>query len=167
MELFNGLLRVIDQKGLRQKYGNGEEGRLLAYWLDGWPNKKPYITPDDCFWDKETDTHVFMDFLIPETAPELLSRIICYLDEIQKRGIDNYELHISTCAEEWLAAGLEENIDAKERKAEKIQGQFMILKKFITELYGKVTAGKVFLNVDGEYSVEERKSICNLLISNL
>lgn len=167
MELFTGLLQKINGKGLRQKYGSGQEGALLAYWLDGWPQKKPALPLEDGFFYQNTGATVFTGAFSRETCPQLLALAVCCVEELKRRGIDNYQLHLTTCAELWLPENKRGYTDNIERMAERLLEDLAFFRKFIAELCGEPAAAKVFVNVDGEYPREEDKSLCRLLISNL
>ena len=166
MELFNGLLKVIEEKKLRNKYGSGEANRMLAFWLNGWPDYKPALPLAPCFWDGRTGTYIFNATFGPHTLPGLMGRIVCYLDEIKKRGYINFELHVSTSVEFWFPIPEGEDDLVKDETAEKLLVGLRTLKQFIAELYGE-EAKKVFLNVNGQDTEEEHKSVCKLLKSNL
>ena len=166
MDLFNGLLKIIEEKKLRQKYGSGKENRMLAFWLNGWPAYKPALPNAPCFRDIKTGKYIFTATFGPKTLPGLMGRIVCYLDEIKKLGHVNFELHVSTSVEFWFPIPEGEDDLDKDGTAEELLAGLRILKQFIAELYGE-EAKKVFLNVNGQDAEEEHKSLCKLLKSNL
>ncbi len=167
MTLFSGLLRVIEEKGLRKKYSSAIEGRLLAFWLDGWPATPPLKELPMLFKAADSETYIFTDEFTPWTYKTLLGRIANWIDLLSKKKLRNFQLHITTSIDDWVP----DNAKRPVREAERIQGmvleQLTTLKIFLGELCGEEISSKVFLNVDGVYPEEERKSICRLLISNL
>ena len=167
MELFYGILKVIEEKGLRKKRGIDPEWRRLAYWLDGWPTGKPSPLLETVFYDAKIRTHIFTETFGPGTCPQLLARLVCDIEEIRKRGFERWELHISTSVDEWLADEERCAPYEGEKLVAWLQGMLCQLKVFVSDLCGEGAGGRVFYNVDGEYCGQERRSICKLLISNL
>jgi hypothetical protein len=93
-----------------------------------------------------------VDIFGPDTYPGLLGRIICHINKIKKRGFKNdYELRISTELKDWLKAKPWQQAAEREKTAEMLWGDLKILKEFITELYGKEEAGKIFPTLYGAY----------------
>lgn len=167
MDLFYGILKVIEEKGLRKKDGVSPEGRHLAYWLDGWPTLKPTHLLKTVFYDAQVRTHIFTETFGPDNCPQLLARLVCDIEEIRKRGFERWELHVTTSVEDWLSGEEWCSRSATEQMQARLQASLCQLKVFVADLCGECAGARVFYNVDGDYCGQERKSICKLLISNL
>ena len=152
MGLFEGLSKVIEEKGLRGVPGAGK-WRLLALWLDGWPKKAPVKFLDAVFMD--AGARVYHAEFFPETYPALLGALVWAIDEIRRQGAADWQLHATACAEDWADAGCAE-----------LQDELIVLKKHLADLCGEDAARRVFLHLNGT-APEECKNLCKLLISNL
>lgn len=103
MGLFEGLSKVIEEKGLRGVAGAGR-WRLLAFWLDGWPKKAPVGFLDAVFLDAG-GARVYHAEFSPRTYPALLGALVWAIDEIRRQGAADWQLHATAGAECWANAG--------------------------------------------------------------
>lgn len=152
MGLFEGLSKVIEEKGLR---GVASAGRwqLLSYWLNGWPKKAPVGFLDAVFLN--AGARVYHAEFTPETYPALLGALVWAIDEVRRQGAADWQLHATASAEDWAEGGCGELPD-----------ELTVLKKYLADLCGADAAGRVYLYLDGT-APEEDKNLCKLLISNL
>ena len=148
-EPFSGLLATEKIKTLREKHVAGPKADLLKFWLDGWPIKRPPVPVDSS--DKKTGTHCFVHIFGPNTYPELLGRIIRYMDKIKKRGLNDYSLHILTWLKDWLNTKPGQPVPDSEKTADKLLGELNILRGFLAEIYDDVESCKIFLNLYGKH----------------
>ncbi|OGR74283.1 MAG: hypothetical protein A2089_03845 [Elusimicrobia bacterium GWD2_63_28] len=166
MELFNGLLKVIDEKGLRNKYSSSPAGRLLAFWLDGWPVNRP-VLPSDCLYDSATDIYIFPGSFGPDDYRALLGTVVYWIDAIRAQKISNYQIHITASVLDWTPEIVPNPFKDIEKLPAQYLDDFKVFHQFVAEFYSEEEASKVFLNIDGEYPDEGTTSICKLLISNI